>query len=134
MSNATPGRFASDAQQAWYGGAFTAEESTAVHRQRRARKPASRNAPMPPMYVRPYPPYPPGWEDPAWGAPITGRELAVGDVIVHLGRHYPVDRFTPYEGGLAAELGAGARTAHSGDWEMAIGPDRIIRILPRETS
>lgn len=127
MSRSTPGRFASDAQAAWYGGQFTEQQSAAARTQRPRRKNSASTAPGGP------PPLPQGG-DPAWGVPVYGRDLMVGDVIVHLGRHYPVDRFEPYSGGLAAELEAGARTAYSGDWEMAIGPDRIIRIRPRETS
>jgi hypothetical protein len=84
------------------------------------------------MYTRPYSPHLPGWQDPAWGEPIAGRDLAVGDVIVFLGKHYPIDQFEPYKGSLDNVLGKGARTAWSGDWDMAIGPDRTIRILPRE--
>lgn len=95
---------------------------------------AARNAPMPPKYIRPYPPYLPGHQDAAWGEPIAGSELAVGDVLVFLGAHYPVDRIEPYTGELAGVLGEGARTAYSGTWDMAIGPDRTIRILPREGS
>ncbi|MFG3439878.1 hypothetical protein ACGF0J_21745 [Nonomuraea sp. NPDC047897] len=127
MSRSTPGRFASDAQAAWYGGQFTAEQSAAARTQRRRGKNAATPAPDGP------PPLPQGG-DPAWGVPVYGRDLVVGDVIVHLGRHYPVDRFESYSGGLAAELGAGARTAYSGDWGMAVGPNRVIRILPREGS
>lgn len=89
-------------------------------------------ASMPRMYIRPYSPHPPGWQDPAWGVPITGAELAVGDVIVHLGRHYTVDRFGAYDGSL--DLGQGARIAHSGTWGLPIADDRTVRILPREGS
>ncbi|MEV1245161.1 hypothetical protein [Nonomuraea sp. NPDC049750] len=129
MSSATPGRFASDAQQKWYGGGFTAEESAAAHRQRRQPKGAT---PIPPPYTRPYPPYLPGHQDPAWGVPVAGQELVDGDVIVYLGRLYRIHRFEPYVGSLSGLLGEGARTAFSGDWEMAIGPTATIRILPRE--
>ena len=129
MSNATPGRFASTAQQTWYGGAFTAEESAAARSQRRNRK-AAPAVSLP--YRRPYPPYLPGHQDPAWGVPVAGQELVVGDVIVYLGRLYRIHRFEPYIGSLSGVLGEGARTAFSGDWEMAVGPTATIRILPRE--
>lgn len=126
-------RFKSDAQAAWYGGTMTPDEMADAHEKQRARKAAP--APMPPLYVQQYPPYPPGRQDPAWGEPIAGRDLAVGDVIVFLGKHYPIDRFEDYEGSLDNVLsvkGEPARTAYSGTWDMAIGPDRTIRILPRE--
>jgi hypothetical protein len=124
-------RIRTEAQAAWYGGTMTPDEMAAAHKEQRARR-AAKGQPMPRMYVRPYSPHPPGWEDPAWGVPIKGRDLAVGDVIVFLGRHYPIDRFEPYVGELDNVLGMGARTAYSGTWDMAIGPDRTIRILPRE--
>lgn len=62
---------------------------------------------------------------------IPGRDLVVGDVIVHLGVERPVDRIEPYTGSLLAELGVGTRVAWSGDWGMTIGPDAAIRTLPR---
>lgn len=105
----------------------------------RPRKPTS--APPPPlpsaghMYLRPYPPYPPGWTDPAWGEPIKGRDLQVGDTLVYLHADHEthvIDRFEPYRGGL--NLGAGARTACSGTWEIAVAPDATVRILPREAA
>lgn len=86
---------------------------------------------MPRMYIRQYPPYLPGHQDPAWGDPILGRDLVVGDVIVHLGEHHKIDRFEPYHGSLSGLLGEGSRTAFSGDWDIAVGPDTTIRILPR---
>ncbi|MDX3109708.1 hypothetical protein [Nonomuraea angiospora] len=101
-------------------------------RQQQARIKAAMAPTAQQMYIRPFPPYLPGHTDPAWGVPVAGRELAVGDVIIFLGRRYPIDRFEPYVGELASVLGKGARTAWSGSWAMAIGPDRTIRIRPRE--
>lgn len=124
-------RLASDAQKAWNGGHFTPEQMAVIHGQRRQRK-AAPVVSLP--YRRPYPPYLPGHQDPAWGVSITGRELVVGDVIVYLGREYPVDRFKPYVGSLSGVLGDGARTAFSAAWEMAVGSTATIRILPREAS
>jgi len=115
-------------------GHFTAEQSAAAHRQRRERKtkPAQ---PLPPMYVRPYPPYLPGHTDPAWGVAIAGRDLRVGDQLVYihasLGTH-TIDRLVPYDGGL--QLGSGARTAYSGTWGITVAPDATVRILPREAA
>ncbi len=85
-------------------------------------------------YASPRPAGPPSTRDPAWGVPICGAELVVGDTIVHLGRHYPVDRIVPYTGALKDALGAGARTACSGSWGIAIGAPSVVRILPRATS
>src|SRR5574341_1061101 len=62
---------------------------------------------------------------------IPGRDLKVGDVIVFLGRRYPVDRIEPYRGSLRSELGEGTRVAWSGSWGMTIGPDAAIRVLSR---
>lgn len=85
------------------------------------------------MYVRPYSPHPPGWQDPAWGEPVAGGELAVGDVLVHIGREYRIDRFEPYKGSLDNVLGKGARVACSGPtWGLPISLDRTYRIRPRE--
>ncbi|MEV0616103.1 hypothetical protein AB0I81_22510 [Nonomuraea sp. NPDC050404] len=122
-------RPATEGQKAWNASPLTSEQMETAHRQRHAKKAP---APMPRMYTRQYPPYPPGWQDPAWGVPVKGRDLAVGDTIVHLGKCYKIDRFEPYKGSLDAELGKGARTAYSGTWDMAVGPDRTIRIRPRE--
>jgi len=112
--------------------------ATASRQRTQARRTLARAAAMPTprqMYIQQYSPHPPGWQDPAWGVPIEGRDLRVGDVIVHLGKHYPIDHIEPYKGSLANVLsvkGESARTAWSGTWDMAIGPDRTIRILPRE--
>ncbi|MGW5259630.1 hypothetical protein ACWEQG_01565 [Microbispora sp. NPDC004025] len=65
------------------------------------------------------------------GLPVAGRELEIGDVIVHLAKHYPIDRFEPYNGGLKGVLGPGTRVACSGTWGMTVGPDSTVRILPR---
>ncbi|WP_435192467.1 zinc finger domain-containing protein [Nonomuraea sp. bgisy094] len=126
MSRTTPGGFTSTAQADWYGGQFTKEQSEASHRQRRERKAkAAADAARGPAPL-------PETGDPAWGVPVYGKDLAVGDTIVYLGQHYPVDRFEPYRGSLRGALGAETRTACSGDWEMTIGPNAVIRILPRE--
>lgn len=102
----------SDAQAAWYGGQFQSKEART--KPRPAKKPALPAAPTTRT---------PGT--------ILGEELAVGDVIVFLGKHYIVDRFEPYDGSLLGELGEGTRTAYSGEWGMTIGPKAAIRILPR---
>ncbi|MEU9887921.1 hypothetical protein [Sphaerisporangium sp. NPDC051011] len=62
---------------------------------------------------------------------LPGEDLVLGDVIVHLGRHYRIDKFTPYTGSLKSQLGAEARIAWSGTWSMAIGPRAAIPVLPR---
>ncbi|MGR6922643.1 hypothetical protein ACU635_51030 [[Actinomadura] parvosata] len=85
------------------------------------------------MYIRPYSPHPPGWQNPAWGIPVAGRDLKIGDQLVHihasLGTH-TIDRFKPYDGSLP--LGSDARTACSGTWEIAVAATATVRILPRE--
>ncbi|MEU4577476.1 hypothetical protein [Nonomuraea sp. NPDC023979] len=126
-------RFRSDAQAAWYGGTMSPDEMADAHQRQRARRQAP-GEPMPRMYTRPYSPHPIGWEDPAWGVRVTGPELTVGDVIVHLGRHYPIDRFEPYEGSLDAVLGEHARVACSGDWGLPVSATHTARILPREAA
>lgn len=83
-------------------------------------------------YAEPRPGGPPSTRDPAWGVPISGGGLVVGDTIVHLGRRYLVDRIGPYRGGLRCELGADARTAYSGRWGISIGASTVVRILPRD--
>ncbi|MGP4093009.1 hypothetical protein [Nonomuraea sp. KM90] len=101
----------------------------------RSSHPQQRPAPgMGRMYIRPYSPHPPGWQDPAWGVPVLGGELAVGDVLVHVGREYPITHFEPYVGGLDQVLGKGARVARSGPtWPgLPISLDRTYRIRPRE--
>lgn len=116
----------SAAQLAWYGGKFTTPQDEAAPKRSRTRKPkttkdeAAGPAPLPET------------GNPAWGVPIHGRDLALGDALVHLGRHYTVDRFESYTGSLRAELGADTRTAYSGDWGITVGPNAIIRILPKE--
>lgn len=102
----------SDAQAAWYGGQF--QSKAARTEPRPAKKPA---LPAPPITRS--------------SGTVLGQELAVGDVIVFLGKHYIVDRFEPYDGSLLGELGEGTRTAYSGEWGMTIGPKAAIRILPR---
>ncbi|RCG27227.1 hypothetical protein DQ384_26270 [Sphaerisporangium album] len=62
---------------------------------------------------------------------VFGQDLAIGDVIDFLGRHYKIDQFTPYTGRLKAQLGAGTRIAWSGKWGMTVGPRAVIPILPR---
>lgn len=62
---------------------------------------------------------------------VAGRDLKMGDVIVFLGRHHRIDRFTAYTGSLLAELGEGTRVAWSGTWGMTVGPNSPVRILPR---
>lgn len=126
MSNATPGGFTTKAQAIWYGGQFTEEQSEASHRQRRQRRQKAEEA------AEAGPPPLPEVGNPAWGVPIYGKDLAVGDVLVHLHRDHEthlIDRFTPYTGGLP--LDKGARTAWAGTWDLAVGPYAIIRILPR---
>ena len=111
--------------------------ATASRQRAQARKALARAAAMPTptqMYIRPYSPHPPSWEDPEWGVRIKGRDLAVGDVLVYLGRTYKIDRFEPYTGSLAQALGKGVRTAYSGTWGITVGPDAIKRILPREAA
>jgi hypothetical protein len=76
-------------------------------------------------YASPRPAGPPSTANPDWGVPIAGPELVVGDVIVHLGRRYPVDRIDPGRGGV--------RTAYSGVWGRTVAPDDVVRILPRAT-
>lgn len=120
---------ATDAQKAWNAGQFTAAQMAAAHGQRRQAKGAPA---IPPPYIRPFPPYLPGHTDPAWGEPIAGAELAVGDVLVHFGAHHTIDRFEAYAGSLSGALGDGARTAYSGTWGITVGPHATIRILPRE--
>lgn len=108
----------------------TSAASRQRHReQAKHRKATSRT--MPPMYVRPYPPYLPGHVDPAWGVAIKGRDLAVGDTLVYIAEHHKIDRIVPYEGRF---LGPDARTACSGTWEIAVAPDATVRILPREAA
>ena len=74
-------------------------------------------------YASPRPMGPASTENPAWGVPIAGRDLVVRDVIVHLGRRYPVERIEPGKGGT--------RSAYSGTWGRTVGPDDTVRILPR---
>lgn len=76
-------------------------------------------------YADPRPAGPPSTRDPAWGVPIEGRELVVGDTIVHLGLHYRVDRIEPDKSGV--------RSAYSGAWGRTVAPDDTVRILPRPT-
>ena len=76
-------------------------------------------------YASPRPMGPASTENPSWGVPIPGADLAVGDVIVHLGRHYPVDRIEPGKGGV--------RSAYSGTWGRTVAADDTVRILPRPT-
>lgn len=122
MSRHTPGGgFDSTAQAAWFGGQF----HDAKPRPRRGRPPKQ---PAAPTGREPLPEI----GNPAWGAPIYGSDLTTGDTIVYLGRHHTIDRFENYKGELSGVLGEGARTAYSGTWDMAIGPDAIIRILPRD--
>lgn len=98
----------SEAQAAWYGGQFQHQPGASQARDVRAEA-----APLSTGTVR-------------------GRDLQVGDVIDFCGRHYRVDRITPYAGSLRAELGEGTRVAYSGEWGMTIGPDRAIRVAARE--
>ncbi|MFI6814466.1 hypothetical protein ACIBG7_18790 [Nonomuraea sp. NPDC050328] len=107
----------SQAQRAWYGGQFQHDASTTP---RRGRRKQPDGLPELPESGRP-----------EWGQPIHGQDLAVGDVLVHLGEHHVIDRFEPYKGSLRGVLGAGARTAWSGNWGITVGPHAIMRILPR---
>ncbi len=74
-------------------------------------------------YADPRPVGPPSTANPAWGVPITGAELLDTDTIVHIGRHYPVDRIEPGKGRV--------RYAYSGAWGRTVAPDDTVRILPR---
>ncbi|MCK2219758.1 hypothetical protein MF672_039075 [Actinomadura sp. ATCC 31491] len=119
MSRHTPDGFDSQTQADWYGGQFKEPK-----RRGRPRKPATAAAaaePLPPV------------GNPAWGVPIYGKDLRIGDFLVHLHRDFEtrrITRFEPYKGGLP--LASGARTACSGRWEIAVGPYQIVRILPRD--
>ncbi|MGP3914374.1 hypothetical protein [Nonomuraea sp. 10N515B] len=122
MSRHTPdGGFDSAAQAAWYGGQFQhAQEPPARRGRPRKQATAAEVPPLPPI------------GDPDWGVPIYGKDLAEGDVLVHLHKDFEthrIDRFEPYEGGLP--LDKGARTAYSGTWDIAVGPYQVVRILPR---
>ncbi|MER7500496.1 hypothetical protein AB0L05_27940 [Nonomuraea pusilla] len=122
MSNSTPGQFTSEAQAAWYGGLFRYEEEPKP-RPRRPRKQAVA-AELPPL---------PEIGRPEWGVPIYGKDLQIGDVVVHLHRDFQthkIDRFEPYKGGLA--LPSDARTAYADTWGISVGPFQVVRILPRD--
>lgn len=99
---------------------------------RKKRKQAPADTPAAPIALPPPPPSVNG-DRPHIGVPIAGRDLEIGDVIVHLGRHHPIDRFEPYTGGLKDVLGRGTRVACSGTWGMTVGPESTVRILPRST-
>ncbi|MEV4287414.1 hypothetical protein AB0K40_18060 [Nonomuraea bangladeshensis] len=121
MSRHTPDGFDSDAQAAWYGGQF--KDPAEPKRRGRPRR-------NPPANVQPLPPA----GRPEWGVPIYGKDVRVGDVWVHLHvdhETHRIDRLVPYKGPMREALGAGARTACSGSWEIAVAPYQVVRILPR---
>lgn len=103
----------------------------ARRRNDQARQAKAANQPPPPQLTPPPGLWAPTQASPAHGTPIKGKELAEGDVIVHIGRHYPVSHFDAYVGSLRDELGHETRTAVCGTWEMAIGPRATIHIVPR---
>ncbi|GAA3722740.1 hypothetical protein GCM10022224_104440 [Nonomuraea antimicrobica] len=104
----------------------------ARRRNDQARQAKVANQPPPPQLTPPPGLWAPTQASPALGTPIKGKELAEGDVIVHVGRHYPVNHFVAYVGSLRDELGHDTRTAVCGTWEMAIGPQATIHIVPRD--
>ncbi|MEV4174034.1 hypothetical protein [Nonomuraea sp. NPDC049709] len=109
------------------------QAEVAESRVRSQAEPVARRGRAPkPRFKAGVPPLPPVG-NPAWGVPIYGKDLKVGDTVVHLHvdhETHVIDRFEPYKGGLP--FSKSARTAYAGSWGLPVDQYSIVRILPRD--